>query len=239
MNYKGGFKILIPLVVSLVLLTLAFTLHYLNSNNSEKYMNDFENEKIILPQPNKEEGLSVEKALNQRRSVREFSEQELTLQEVSQLLWSAQGITNPEGLRTAPSAGGTYPLETYVVVKNVENLKPGVYRYVPDGHSLEKKYEGDLSTELKDASLGQDFIQTAAINIVFTAEYERTTNVYGERGRMYVHMEVGHAAQNLYLQCESLNLKTVVVGAFNDDDVKRVLSLPESEEPLYVIPIGK
>ncbi len=192
---------------------------------------------IRLPEPRKEGEVSVEEAIAGRRSRRSYQDEELTLEEVSQLLWAAQGITKGVN-RAAPSAGGTYPLELFLVVGKVEGMNPGVYRYLPGENSLVREKEGDIRNDLAVAALGQNFIAEAPVDIVFTAIYERTTQVYGERGIMYVHMEAGHAAENVYLECESLGLGTVVVGAFHDDQVKKVLDL-EKGVPLYIMPVGK
>jgi SagB-type dehydrogenase family enzyme len=195
-------------------------------------------EEIQLPQPNTRRGISIEEALKKRRSQRNFPEKPLTFRQVSQLLWAAQGITDTGRMRSAPSAGATYPLEVYILVKNVEELDPGIYHFNPDKTTLTKILSGDKSSELMAASLGQNFVETAAINLVFAAVYERTTDRYGDRGERYVHMEVGHAGQNVYLQCESLGLGTVFVGAFDDEEVANVLNLPEDEKPLYIMPVG-
>lgn len=192
-----------------------------------------------LPEPRHNSGISIEETLLKRRSVRDYTGEPLTLPEVSQLLWAAQGITDPRGLRTAPSAGATYPLETYVVVGDVENLAQGVYRYHLPKQELVKVLDGDLRTELAAAALGQSWVREGAINIVFTAIYERTTRRYGDRGIRYVHMEVGHAGQNVYLQAVALGLGTVVIGAFRDDQVKEILNLPQDEHPLYIMPVGR
>lgn len=194
---------------------------------------------LKLPEPRHDSDVSLEKALLKRRSARDYTGESLTLNEVSQLLWAAQGITDPRGLRTAPSAGATYPLETYLVVGDVGNVTPGVYRYDPSRHKLVMVLDGDLRADLAAAALGQSFVEEGAINIVFTAIYERTTRRYGDRGIRYVHMEAGHAAQNIYLQASALNLGTVVVGAFHDDRVREILSLPQQEQPLYIIPVGR
>lgn len=175
----------------------------------------------------------------ERRSVRDYTDEPLTLQEVSQLLWAAQGITGRRGFRTSPSAGATYPLEIYLVAGNVEGIDQGMYRYVPDRHAIVKLLDGDLRSQLSEAALGQECVRRGAIDIVFTAVYGRTTWRYGGRGIRYVHMEIGHAAQNIYLQATALNLGTVAVGAFYDDRVKRILSLAEEEEPLYIMPVGR
>jgi len=195
--------------------------------------------KMTLPEPQYDSEISIEEALLERRSIRQYTGEPLTLQEVSQLLWAGQGITDPRGLRTAPSAGALYPLEIYVVVGDVENLAEGVYRYEPVEHELVKILEGDKRTDLATAALGQSSVSDAAIDIVVTAVYERTTVKYGERGIRYVHIEVGHAAQNMCLQATAMDLGIVTVGAFDDQQVKEVLNLPEDEQPLYTIPAGR
>lgn len=196
-------------------------------------------DKIALPTPRYTSTTSVEEAMLKRRSVRDYRRAPLTLAEVSQLLWAAQGITDERGFRTAPSAGATYPLEVYLLVGQVEGLAPGVYRYVPQDLALTLVVEGDRRAALADASLSQAWVRDGAISLVFTAIYERTTDYYGYRGTMYVHMEVGHASQNVYLQAVALGLGTVAVGAFDEGKVKQVLALPERERPLYIMPVGR
>jgi SagB-type dehydrogenase family enzyme len=196
-------------------------------------------ERIKLPAPDYRGNTSVEEALSKRRSVRFYSGEDLSIEEVSQLLWAAQGITGPG--RTAPSAGALYPLELYLVVGDVDGLDKGVYQYRPVEHELEKAVTGDLRVELSKAAVGQnqEHVRDAAVDLVFTAVYERTTGKYGERGIRYVHMEAGHAAQNVYLQAVSLELGTVVIGAFIDDKVKELVNAEEQEEPLYIMPVGR
>lgn len=197
---------------------------------------------IVLPSPILKGTVSVEEAIKSRRSVRNYSSEALSLKEVSQLLWSAQGITdNSTGFRAAPSAGATYPLEVYLVVgKNgVVGLEEGVYRYIPYGHKIEQTLKGDVRSRLALSALGQDFIEEAPISIVIAAVYERTTGRYGERGIRYVHMEAGHVGQNLHLQGVALGLGMVMVGAFFDDQVQSTLNIPKNQKPLYIIPIGK
>jgi SagB-type dehydrogenase family enzyme len=183
--------------------------------------------------------VSVEKALLERRSIRDYADETVTLADVSQLLWAAQGITNPSGYRTAPSAGALYPLEVYLVAGKVASLPAGIYRYRPRGHEVVKIVEGDKRSELCTAALGQTALSEVPVSIVVTAIFERTTQKYRDRGYRYVHMEAGHAAQNVCLQAVSLDLGTVVIGAFDDDDIKKVMQLTATEEPLYIIPIGK
>lgn len=194
---------------------------------------------VKLPEPLREGGISVEEALLKRRSVRSYTDEPLTPAHVSQLLWAAQGTTNPRGFRTAPSAGALYPLETYVVIGDVEGIESGVYRYRPMEHDLTLVATGDKRAALAAAALAQPWIRKAAVDIVFSAVYERTTKKYGLRGAQYVHMEAGHAAQNVYLQAVSLNLGTCAIGAFDDDGVKRVIHMPDSEQPLYIMSVGR
>lgn len=194
--------------------------------------------RITLPEPKYDSDISVEEAILNRRSIRGYDSQALTLQDVSQLLWAAQGITNSYGNRAAPSAGATYPLEIYIVAGDVEGVAIGIYKYEPQQNELIKVLDGEYRKALADAALNQQFITEAPLNIVITAIYERTTNRYGDRGIRYVHMEAGHAAQNVYLQAVALNLGTVVVGAFNDKQVANIMALPDNEVPLYIMPVG-
>jgi len=197
-------------------------------------------ERVKLPEPKYEGSISVERALLERRSIRNYKDESLNMQEVSQLLWAAQGTTDQRrGFRTAPSAGALYPLEVYVVVNNVAGLSRGVYKYSTGIHELVKVFDKNVLRELAAAALGQSCVRDAALVLVFTAVYERTTGKYGDRGIRYVHMEVGHAAQNVCLQAVSLGLGTVVVGAFRDEEVKKVLSLPKEEHPLCIMPMGR
>lgn len=193
---------------------------------------------IELPQPRSAGAVTVEQALQSRRSTRTFSPDPLSLEEVSQLLWAAQGIKFGV-FRTAPSAGALYPLEVYVVVGNVEELAAGVYHYDPATHSLREVLQGDVRRSLSRAALGQKWAGRGAIALVIAAVYERTTKKYGERGIRYVHMEAGHASQNVYLQAQALGLGTVLVGAFRDNKVKKVLQLPDEHQPLSIMPVGK
>lgn len=194
---------------------------------------------VELPDVRLTSDVPLEETLAQRRSIREYSDEPLALEDVSQLLWAAQGITAAPGKRTAPSAGALYPLEVYVVAGNVEGLDPAVYKYEPDGHRLVRVGDGDAREELAQASLGQASVRDGAVDIAIAAVFERTTRKYGDRGVRYVHMEAGHAAQNIYLQATALNLGTVTIGAFVDEEVKDIVGMSEDEAPLYVIPVGK
>jgi len=201
------------------------------------------NNDIKLPGPSLRGKVSVEEAMSRRKSVRDFSEQALKLEEVSQILWACGGraydsVTS--ATRTYPSAGGLYPLEIYLVAGNVESLEKGFYRYHWKDHSINLLKRGDIRSALARAALGQMFIQTAPASVVITAVYSKTKRFYGERGEVrYVHMDSGHAAQNVYLEAVSMGLGTVAVGAFHDRRVKEVLGLGEAETPLYILPFGK
>jgi SagB-type dehydrogenase family enzyme len=194
---------------------------------------------LALPRPLAGGRVALEPALRERRSVREYADTAITRAQLAQLLWAAQGVTGPDGLRTAPSAGALYPLEVLVVAGRVARLPAGVWRYEPRPHALVPVAEGDRRRALERAALGQACVADAAAVIVLAAVYRRTTAKYGERGRRYVHMEVGHAAQNVCLQAVALDLGTVVVGAFEDAEVHGVVGLARDEEPLVLIPVGR
>ena len=193
--------------------------------------------RIELPEPSVDGGISLNEAIKDRRSRRRFAPGSLSLEEISLLLWAAQGETDPRGKRAAPSAGALYPLEVYLVAADVEGLETGVYRYRPEGHLLKSKSGGDARESLAAAALGQSAVSSAPADILIAAEYARTTKKYGKRGIRYVHMEAGHAAQNVYLECENLGLATVTIGAFRDAEVKEALGT--DFEPLYIMPVGR
>lgn len=194
--------------------------------------------RLKLPEPRKDGEISVEEALSRRRSIREYGEAGLSLSEVSQLLWSAYGVTSPEGFRTAPSAMTLYPLEFYVSATHVDGLPPGFYQYVPSCHELKKCGDEPKRAGLYKASFEQTALARAPAILVITGIYERTKEKFGDSGPDYVHMDLGHAAENIHIQAVSLNLGTVVIAAFRRDDVKELLGLPEEETPLYMMPVG-
>jgi SagB-type dehydrogenase family enzyme len=177
---------------------------------------------------------NIEKeALNNRRSVRQFKSVDLKLEDISQILWAAQGITEiSTGFRTAPSAGALYPLELFIVKSD------GLFHYVPEGHKLKKLSSSDLRSELMKASLSQKSVSEAPVDIVITAIFERTTVKYGDRGVRYIYMEAGHACQNILIEAVVSELGAVPIGAFSDTDVQKVLGLPKDYTPLYVVPVG-
>lgn len=185
-----------------------------------------------LPQPRGTRPLSLERVLSTRRSHREFTTQPLTEQEISQLLWAAQGITANWGGRTAPSAGGLYPLELYL-------LTPDAYRhYLSWGHRVELLGNQDLRGELATAALNQSAVRTAPLTLVITAVYARTVRKYGARGRRYAELEAGHVGQNVLLQATALGLAAVPIGAFDDHRLAHALRLPGDHAPLYIVAVG-
>jgi SagB-type dehydrogenase family enzyme len=190
---------------------------------------------IKLPKPVTKGKISLEEAIAKRRSQRNFVNKDLTLEQISQLLWSAQGITGKKGsfsFRAAPSASALYPMEIYLVTKD------GLFHYLVQEHGLEQLAKDDMRNALAEAAFGQGSVSQAGANIVICAVYSRITLKYGERGIRYVHIEAGHIAQNIHLEAVALGLGSVPVGAFDDNQVKKVLSLPKDEEPLYIIPVG-
>ncbi len=201
---------------------------------------------VYLPLPRLVGEVTLEQALASRRSIREYTGEPLELWELSQVLWAAYGVNEVvHGFKTTPSAGATYPLEVYAVIapRGVYTgegyLEPGSYKYDPHSHTLRQVRRGDLTGELYRAALEQDWVRDAPVNLVFSAVYERTTKRYGERGVRYVHMEVGHAGQNVYLQAAALGLATVAIGAFHDDKVREIIGAPPEEHPLYIMPLAR
>ena len=197
---------------------------------------------IYLPQPSQTGNVPLEEVIAKRRSVRHFTPEPISQLQLSQILWAAQGITDTWGrYRTVPSAGATYPLEVFVVcgLNCIEQIGDGIYHYNIANHSLTLCHKGDVRFELARAALDQEFIYQAPLDIVICALYERTTLRYGNRGERYVHIEVGHAGQNIYLQATALGLATVAIAAFHDEEVRKVLRLDKPYKPLYIMPVGK
>ena len=187
----------------------------------------------VLPPPMHSSEISLEEALTNRRSIREYGDQPLTVVELGQLLWAAQGSTDPRGFRTAPSAGALYPLEIYLATAE------GVFQYEPQPHQLRLMSQKDARPALYQAALQQEPVLRAPAVFVLTAVYARTAQKYGtERSPRYVHLEAGHAAQNLLLQATALALGAVPIGAFGDTEVRTALGLSEDQQPLYLIPVG-
>jgi len=195
---------------------------------------------IVLPAPKLGSAVSLEEVLQNRRSLREYSPRHPELAEVSQILWAAQGITGKNyPFRTAPSAGATYPLETWLLVGVVTGLESGIYRYKVISHSLELIKAGDYREAICEAAVFQEHVKIAPAMIILTAVYERTTARYGTRGARYVYMEAGHVGQNISLQSEALGIGSVPVGAFDETVVAAILGVTGSETPIYIFPFGR
>ncbi len=202
-------------------------------------MLEVQEETIQLSAPRLKGRMSIEEAIAARRSKRAYRGDPVRLVDAGQLLWAAQGITDPkERKRAAPSAAALYPLETYLVATQIDGLTPGVYRYRPEEHDLVLQAPGSRRRELA-ASIDQDCVRFSACLLVFAAVYERTTVKFGQRGIRYVHMEAAHAAQNVQLQATALRLGSVMVGSFKEDEIRSILGLPECEEPVYLVALGK
>lgn len=226
-----GFRIFVYLTFIYRLLTMDYGLSYA----SDEKGGPVPTAKTIieLPAPKLKSDVSLEEAIYKRRSKRSFSQRDLSLEQVSRILWSCQGMTDERrGFRAAPSPGALYPLEIYAVKQD------GLFHYIPDGHKLELVSREDLRARLSNAAWGQDFIREAPLDIVICAVYSRVTSKYGQRGIRYADIEVGHAAQNIQLEAVSLGLVSCVVGAFDSKGVSELLNLSKDEEPLYIIPVG-
>ncbi len=197
---------------------------------------------IYLPPPSQKGGMSLAEVIARRRSVRDFTPQTISQLQLSQILWATQGITDSSWeYRTVPSAGATYPLEIFVVCgrNGIDDTDDGIYHYNIKDHSLTLHHKGDARLALARAALNEEAIYEAPLNIVICAVYERTAMRYGSRGERYVHFEVGHAGQNIYLQATALGLGTVAIGAFHDEQVREVLRLDKQYKPLYIMPVGR
>jgi SagB-type dehydrogenase family enzyme len=196
---------------------------------------------IKLPKPKTIGSVSVEEAINSRRTRRTFEDKPLTLENLSQVLWAAQGITNERWKhRAAPSAGALFPMDVFIIVRKdgVKELDAGIYKYIPDGHYLQTEAEGDFNSELRTVGYSQTFFAESPVCLILAAEPVRTTWKYGERGIHYIYIEAGHIAENIQLIGESLGFSVGLVGAFKDDGVASLLKLKKGEIPVYIIPVG-
>lgn len=194
-----------------------------------------------LPPSRTEGRISLEATIRERRTVRSFTSEPLTLEQVSQLFWAAQGITGNRGFkRAAPSAGALYPMDIYGVVGTggVEGLTAGIYHYDPQDHSLSMMLEGDFKNAVAKAALSQMWVASPPLDLVITAEYNRIAVKYGSRGVRYAMIEAGHIGQNIFLQAEALGMGAGIVGAFDDEALIRVMKIPRDHEPLLIMPVG-
>ena len=186
---------------------------------------------IKLTEPKLKGIKSLEECILERQSVRSFKDRDIEIEKISQILWAGQGKKG--GKKTVPSAGGTYPLELYVVIK-----RKGIFHYNPESNLLKRVKEGDFGKELAKASLNQMFIYEAPLNVIICADFYRTCNYYVKRGEIYFHIEIGHCAQDIELEAVALGMGSVPIGAFYDDEVKKVLDLTKNIDHIYINPIG-
>ena len=198
---------------------------------------------IALPSPSYKGSVSVEEALKARRTHRSFQSRPLILKQFSQILWGAYGVTDRKYgsfLKTAPSAGALYPLDIYGVVGQggVETLAPGIYHFRPENHAIELVKQGDLRAEVARQALQQMWMAKAPLMLVITGEYNRSSIKYGLRSAIYTHIEAGHVGQNVFLQAEAIGLKAGIVGAFNNQQIIRVMGFSTSHDPLLIMPVG-
>jgi SagB-type dehydrogenase family enzyme len=197
-----------------------------------------------LPEPSHKGTVSVEETLKVRRTHRSFDSRNLTLEQLSQILWAAYGVTDKKGYgrarKTAPSAGALYPMDVYAVVGegSIKDLAAGVYHFLPESHKIETVNNGDLRNAVARASLQQMWMARAPIMIVITGEYARCTVKYGQRGVIYTHIEAGCVGQNVFLQVEAMGLKAGIVGAFDNKKIIQVIGIPTDNDPLLIMPVG-
>jgi SagB-type dehydrogenase family enzyme len=197
--------------------------------------------KMDLPNAQTNGTVSLERTIKIRRTIRSFTSQQLTLEQFSQLLWAAYGITEDKGQKRAAASGGAcYPMDIYALVgeEGIKGMEAGIYHYEPMGHSVSLILEGDLREKVARVSLGQIWMATPPLSLVVCAEYARITSRYGERGVRYAMIEAGHIGQNIFLQAEAMGLGAGIVGAFRDEAVIQVLGIPPSHEPLLIMPVG-
>jgi SagB-type dehydrogenase family enzyme len=195
---------------------------------------------ISLPYPARTGTVSLEETLARRRSLRAFSAEPISLRAIGQLAWSAQGVTEAAtGYRTAPSAGGTLPIEVDLLLHGVPELEDGVYRYFPPEHALRRRLAGDRRESVTRSTMNQGFVREAPLIMVLSSVAARTAPRFGAFTDRLIDMEVGHVAQNVSLQAVALGLGTVVVAAIREADLAAALHLAEGERPIYLLPLGR
>jgi SagB-type dehydrogenase family enzyme len=192
---------------------------------------------VVLPAPKTDGTCSLERALQERRSLRAPAATPLTLEEIGQLCWAAQGVTDDKGHRTAPSAMASYPLELYVLAGAVTDLAPGFYHYEPGKHSLTLLAPGDRRTEFDEKAVGQGWAAKAPAIFVISGVAGKMTRMK-ERSSQFMWTEAGLAAQGFFLEATALGLGSTYVGGFDPPAARSVLGLPDGEDVLAVLPVG-
>jgi SagB-type dehydrogenase family enzyme len=209
----------------------------------EKAAGSFFSQIISLPRPEISSGPNIWEIMARRRSIRDYSEAPLTLQELATLLWATQGVTlkAPDAwFRTAPSAGALHPIDTYIVVNRVQELASGIYWLHVGDFTLHLKKEGDFSSPIAQAALDQDIARSAAVVFVWVAVIQRSRQKYRQRAYRYIYLDSGHIAQNLYLAATTMNLGCCAIAAFFDAEVKQLLGVDGKDETtIYLATNGK
>ena len=239
MSRKG--KIILIILIILLGITIAYLVWPQSTTTSNGQRTVIST--VHLPSPILEGNVSVEQAIQNRRSVRHYANESITLQDVSQLMWAAQGITDKaNNLRSVPSGGQVYPLEVYIIVgkDGVTGLGEGIYQYNPYNNTLEKTSGNDARSDLSQAANGQAWVNEAPVDIVITGDYNKMVAKYKDETlcTRFVNLEAGHAGENIYLEAEARGLVTVALGSFKDDQVHKVLGLPNNENTIYIYPVG-
>ncbi len=222
--------------------TLLLSFIFIASNTFLQELEEYSKKEILLPKPSYKGSISFEETIYKWKATRKFQKDKpLTLQLLSQLLWAASGTT-VDGVTSAtrvyPSAGAIYPLDIYVVCKNIKDLESGIYKYNCKNHSLILVKKGDFSSQLAYFAVGQMFIAEAPVSFIWVGDYSKVSR-YGDRGtKRYIFADLGHSAQNLTIQATALGLGTVQVGAFNNEKIKSLLEIKQHEDPLYIMPVG-
>ena len=191
---------------------------------------------INLPEFKTVGEVSLESALKNRKSVRDFKDDALSLEQVSQILWAAHGVSHGDNYYTVPSAGALFPLEIYLIAEKVEDLAQGLYHYLPIGHKVEMINSGSFLKTVSNVAYGQRALSHCPAIFIISGVVARSEKKYRERALRYVQFEVGHAGQNILLQAAALGLASVPMGAFIDDQVKERLGM--EGEPFYLLPVG-
>jgi SagB-type dehydrogenase family enzyme len=203
----------------------------------------------VIPLPKPEDitvdGMDLRTAIEQRRSTRHYARDHLTIEELAYLCWCTQGIVEVKApfytLRNVPSAGGRHAMETNLLVNRVSGIQPGLYRYLAFSHSLATiDTTSGLSDRMMSACLGQAFVRSSAVSFIWTAVIYRMSWRYSERAYRLIHLDAGHACQNLYLASEQIGCGTCAIGAFDDQQMADVLDIDGEEEfVLYCATVGR
>ncbi len=202
---------------------------------------------IDLPDPKeiKLGNINLVEAIEKRTSLRKYSDKALTLEELSYLLWCTQGVkqvvSRPATLRNVPSAGARHAFETYLLINNVEGLKPGLYKFLAIDHKLiEINLDSNIDENITAACLNQIMVKKSAVTFIWVADVYRMKWRYQERAYRYLLLDAGHVCQNLYLAAEAINSGVCAIAAYDDDAINDILGLDGKDEfAAYIASLGK